>query len=202
MTIERIILILIVAFIVCGCSAKQKIINNNGNSVTVECQPVYGNWCGKGYPAYEVTGYMPEPVDVWDNVCKEHDLCYDNNAGGSKSYCDTALANSLERFDQRGIPAPHQIINAYNYFKENKPFRQFNVSFRDLWNASTISCKGGEGLPTIFCDVGRGRDNCEISMGHQGEGAPCFCDYPNIITRFGVVPGGRFFGHQKTANSF
>jgi len=35
--------------------------------------PVYGNWCGPGYPA---KGENPEPVDLIDQACKAHDQSY------------------------------------------------------------------------------------------------------------------------------
>lgn len=35
--------------------------------------PVYGNWCGPGYPA---KGENPEPVDLIDLACKSHDQSY------------------------------------------------------------------------------------------------------------------------------
>lgn len=82
------------------------------------------------------------------------------------------------------------------------PYRQLNVSFKDLWNANTVKCDGSEGKSILFCDVNMGRHNCEISTGLEMEGAPCFCDYLAINGPNGFFPGGRRFGRQKTANEF
>ena len=175
-----------------GCSHSSRVLNKQGKEVTVQCQPIYGNWCGKGYPAYKVTGYKPDPVDVWDEACMKHDLCYDKDGEDGEEFCDKEFSEELEFLDRQGIPAPHQIINAYNYFKDNKPYRQFGVSFKDIWNAYAVSCRGGEGLPTLFCDVGLGRNNCEISMGYEGENVNCFC----------ATPWGTYRGTQKPADDF
>jgi hypothetical protein len=202
---NNILLFTILTFLIINCSHTQTLITPCGKEVKVKCQPVYGNWCGKGYPAYEVTDYMPEPVDVWDEACKEHDLCYDkhgNYRNTTEKECDELLTQKFELLDLQGIPAPHQIINAYNYFKKNKPYRNMVISSKDLWIANTISCKGNEGIPTVFCDVGRGRDNCEITMGSKVQGTPCFCDYPPTASPFGFIPGGRYWGISKTANEF
>jgi hypothetical protein len=180
-----------------SCSNTDKLRNRNGELVTVNCQPVYGNWCGKGYPAYEVTGIIPSPVDPWDEACMNHDLCYDEYGEANEDMCDKIFSEELERLDSYGMPAPHQIVNAYNYFKDNKPYRNINITFKDLWDTNTLSCDGTEGLPTLFCDVGMGRDNCEISMGFEMEGADCFCDYPR-----GYNPPMRLYGIQKPAHRF
>jgi len=184
---------------VIGCTSTTMVTNRDGEATKVKCQPIYGNWCGKGYPAYKVTGYKPRPVDVWDAACMEHDLCYDKYREEGKEVCDDIFSERIEYIDLEGVPAPHQIINAYNYFKSNKPYRHIYISFKDIWDANTVSCEGGEGIPTLFCDVGLGRDNCEISMGLQEKDLPCFCDFPRG-TRY--APPGRYWGVQKTANDF
>lgn len=189
--------------VLASCSNTQQLKNIEGGESKVTCQPIYGNWCGKGYPAYEVTGFKPRPVDVWDAACKQHDLCYEKYGERGEARCDMKFSSQLERLDSRGVPAPHELINAYNYFKESKPYRQFNITLGDVWDANTMSCRGDEGRPTLFCDVGRGRNNCEISIGRINENGPCFCDYPNLWGPFGrMIPGGRFFGQQKRADEF
>ncbi len=194
--------ILVSGYWLSGCSNTQMIEDVYGNTVEVSCQPVYGNWCGKGYPAYETTGFKPEPVDQWDAACKRHDLCYDKYGEKSKDHCDRNFSNELESIYNSGVPVPHQIVNAYNVFKEHKSYRFVNVSFEDLWDAKTVSCDGTEGIPALFCDVNMGKMNCEVSMGLRMEGARCFCDYPAMQTPMGFFPGRRLFGNMKTANEF
>lgn len=41
--------------------------------VTADEFPIYGNWCGPGYPP---DGENPEPKDVIDQACREHDGMY------------------------------------------------------------------------------------------------------------------------------
>ena len=183
---------LVVSLLLAGtvaCSNQMTLKNKQGEEVRVTCQPIYGNWCGKGYPAYDVTGYKPDPVDVWDEACMQHDICYE---GENRRACDRAFARRLERLDRQGVPAPHQIVNAYNYFKDRKPSRWFNVSFKDFFNVYALSCRGGHGQPVLFCDVGLGRQNCEISIGLEAYGHWCYCDGPS----------GRLVGFQRTADDF
>ncbi|MBF0383145.1 MAG: hypothetical protein HQL69_19155 [Magnetococcales bacterium] len=196
------ILLLLLQFVLLSCSSTQIIKDKKGVKHEVSCQPIYGNWCGKSYPAYEITGIKPKPVDVWDAACRDHDLCYEKFGSTGEKYCDSKFANQLEILDMEGIPAPHQMINAYNYFKKHKPYRQFFVTFDDLWDASNVDCRGNQGLPTLFCNVGRGRDNCEISMGYKGKGVTCSCTYPNIQGPYGWIPGGTLYGRQKIADDF
>ena len=178
---EIIIWIIVTLVVVSGCASNKMLVtNSDGDQVSVKCQPIYGNWCGKGYPAYNITGFKPKPVDVWDEACMQHDFCYGKYDKEKKEVkrigeeiCDREFSQTLEDLDTQGIPAPHQIINAYNYFKENKPYRQIYISWEDIWNVNTLSCEGNEGKPTLFCDVGLGRDNCEISTGIiRQEGMP------------------------------
>ena len=185
-----------------GCASSRIVTSIDGHEVEVKCQPIYGSWCGKDYPAYEATGFKPDPVDQWDEACMEHDLCYDQNGKSGIEKCDREFSHRLERLNISGVPAPHQIINAYNVFKDKKPFREINVSLQDMWNVKTTSCDGRDGVPTIFCDVGMGRDNCEISMGKVDEGERCFCDYPAFYGQRGFFRGGRLWGKQRTASHF
>jgi hypothetical protein len=54
-----------------------------------KCMPLYGNWCGVGYP---VAG-LPPPVDAFDAACMRHDLC---TAGpGPEQSCDVAFVGEL-----------------------------------------------------------------------------------------------------------
>ena len=193
--------------IMTGCSSKTFVRAENGQQVKVECQPIYGSWCGKGYPSYEVTGVKPKPVDIWDEACMEHDLCYDKYGENGEEMCDRKFSNKLEDIHILGIPVPHQIQNAYNVFKEDMIYRAINISFKDIWNANTVSCDGKEGIPALFCDVRMGPYNCEISMGMEWYGEKCFCRYPPfyppLLTPSGYFYGGiTLYGTQRTANDF
>lgn len=183
-----------------ACSNTQTLINSEGEPIKVSCQPVYGKWCGKGYPAYEVTGVQPYPVDQWDNACRNHDLCYDRHGEAGEEHCDRLFARELESIRASGVPVPRAIINAYNVFKEDLRFRSVNITIKDLWDASNLSCDGSEGRPALFCDTGMGPYNCEMASGVVREGSNCFCVYPpSPINGF---QGGRRVGSQKTANEF
>ena len=191
--------------IVLGCNPG-KIVTPEGETVRYRCQPIYGNYCGKGYPAYHLTGYKPRPVDVWDRACMEHDFCYDEEGESGKDLCDDIFAQRLEELSIGGVPAPHEMVNAYNLFKDNKPYRQFYIDLWDILDATGLDCEGGEGEPTLFCDVGFGGYNCEISGQFGWEGAQCYCDYPQGVfdqfTGFLLVSPGRYPGFMRTADFF
>jgi len=53
--------------------------------------PVYGYWCGPGYPK---AGSTPAPFDELDAMCKAHDQCY-ANSGYSNCSCDSTLVKSI-----------------------------------------------------------------------------------------------------------
>lgn len=197
---KLVLLIIPQIFLLFACSNSQIITDRNGQKVEVNCQPVYGRWCGRGYPAYEVTGWMPRPVDQWDNACKNHDLCYDIEGKDGEDYCDRVFSRELEDIRNSGTPVPRAIINAYNIFKEDLQFRSLNVSLSDILDATTLSCTGEEGKAALFCDIGAGPYNCEISQGNAQRNAPCFCDMPFVPQL--RLQQGRYFGEQKTANSF
>jgi hypothetical protein len=69
-----------------------------------KCMPLYGNWCGVGYP---VAGFPP-PVDAFDAACMRHDLC---TAGpGPNQACDVAFVGELHAVAARVgyLPRPLQ----------------------------------------------------------------------------------------------
>lgn len=53
--------------------------------------PLYGNWCGLGYPK---TGENPPALDLVDQACKQHDLCYEQRGQFSCS-CDVELNEEI-----------------------------------------------------------------------------------------------------------
>jgi hypothetical protein len=67
------------------------------NAQAFKCLPVYGNWCGLGYPP---AGTFPPPVDAFDAACMRHDLCV---AGPQpEAPCDIAFVGEL-----RGLALTH-----------------------------------------------------------------------------------------------
>lgn len=50
--------------------------------------PVYGNWCGPGYGS-------GTPIDLLDQGCKNHDMCY-SSRGYHKCSCDRTFLNYVK----------------------------------------------------------------------------------------------------------
>jgi hypothetical protein len=69
-----------------------------------KCMPIYGNWCGVGYP---VAG-APPPVDVFDAACMRHDLCIASPT--PEAACDVAFIDELRGIAAQvgGLPRPLQ----------------------------------------------------------------------------------------------
>ncbi len=147
------------------------------NGKTVTCQPIYGNWCGKGYPADD---YMDSarPVDVWDRACRTHDRCYDRAKGADSAIdkCDRELVQELSGIARRGVPVPRQMSNAYNFFHDNLPYRQVWVSVSDLFDARNLDCRGTEGRAAEFCQC--------PGFWYQTDGNPCVCGHQPVFNGF------------------
>jgi hypothetical protein len=73
-----------VLIIICVCSLIQV-----GASFYI---PMYGNYCG---PGYGDATYTTKPTDELDNICMQHDLCYDQ-FGGVTRLCDVEFVIKLE----------------------------------------------------------------------------------------------------------
>jgi len=170
-------LLLLLLVLIAACTRTETITLDGQGSVDVECLPVYGNWCGQGYPAYEVTGNFPVPVDVWDDACKAHDLCYDKYGDGGKRLCDSILSDEIDRLYDKGYPVPHAMSAAYLFFKRDFRYNQVWISADDFRKPMEYSCKGGDGKAALFCDVGKGRDDCQADTTYFLETGECFCDY-------------------------
>jgi len=69
-----------------------------------KCMPLYGNWCGVGYP---VTGFPP-PIDAFDAACMRHDFCIADS--GSELPCDVAFVGELHSVAAQAgyLPRPLQ----------------------------------------------------------------------------------------------
>lgn len=69
-----------------------------------KCMPIYGNWCGVGYP----NAGAPPPVDEFDAACMRHDFCI---AGSGDSLpCDISFIQELHAVAARVgyLPRPLQ----------------------------------------------------------------------------------------------
>ena len=76
------------------------------------CFPVYGNWCGSGYPK---DGDNPPVWDAFDLACKRHDRCYDRLGAGEKS-CDAHLVTELRALYRQYGYLPRALQWAERYF--------------------------------------------------------------------------------------
>jgi hypothetical protein len=85
--------------------------------------PKYGNWCGPDYPK-NIDG-APNPIDMLDRACQEHDLCYANK-GYMSCVCDSEFNEKIVL----GLKA--------NRFKGPEKF--FAHSFRTYFRTSP--CQG------------------------------------------------------------
>lgn len=175
-----------------ACSNTQTL--PDGTEVT--CQPVYGNWCGKGYPA---DSYMAsaKPVDDWDEACRTHDFCYDeaNGSDSALNRCDSNFANELESIANHGVPVPRQISNAYNVFRDNLPYRSIFVSWGDLFDATNLDCRGIEGKAATFCNCG--------NYWYQTDGQQCICQGPPVFDPYWRrwVPS-QYPGDESSTNDY
>lgn len=84
-----------------------------------KCFPAYGNWCGVNYPP---PGTNPPPVDVFDNACRNHDLCY-AMAGFGSDFCDRGLLIELRTLASRFgyLPRPLQWAESMLGMKSGSP---------------------------------------------------------------------------------
>lgn len=118
------------------------------NDFTGFVLPVYGNWCGPGYPP---NGENPDPVDKLDAVCKEHDLCYET-LGYLSCACDQLLLESLERAIQSRQDYSACTTHGKEMEVQNKIFQLIAGYFK------TSACKRGckEFGDTKVCDASIG----------------------------------------------
>lgn len=79
--------------------------------------PVYGYWCGPGYPK---AGNTPAPFDELDAMCRAHDQCYANN-GYSNCSCDSTLVKSIRLARRAGKDSVRCKHNG-KWRKEKNPY--------------------------------------------------------------------------------
>ena len=98
--------------------------------------PIYGNWCGPGYPA---AGENPTPIDIVDQACKVHDLGYTECAQRDdqlmcEANIDLDLVESLNK--DVGKLDKNQLMVANNigkYFSFQSPFKALSENAKTLF---------------------------------------------------------------------
>ncbi len=130
-----------------------------------KCAPVYGNWCGEDYP---LDGYNPEPVDVWDGFCRDHDKCYEEagNMNFNKEQCDKEFVYKIRQESLKRRFIPIAIRNAHEFFRKGRygDNKLFKIPGRDFGWSMGADCRGGDGEAALFCVYGPGRNQyCELT---------------------------------------
>lgn len=112
------------------------VLSGNANAVALVF-PVYGNWCGPGYPA---AGENPTPIDIVDEACKVHDLGYteclqQDNQLMCEANIDLDLVESL-RNDVGKLDKGQLVIanNIGKYFTFQSPFKALSQNAKSLFS--------------------------------------------------------------------
>jgi len=97
--------------------------------------PIYGNWCGPGYPK---KGENPPTIDELDCACMIHDKCYEKR-GYYNCQCDVELVRDI------------QLIDYDSYSAEAKHARYLIISCFE--NSACEGCKETvvDGILTTVC---------------------------------------------------
>jgi len=85
-------------------SKKQTDISSSGFSI-------YGNWCGPNHPP-DVNN-APEPIDLLDQQCKTHDLCYVEK-GYLDCHCDRVMVLEIDQTQKSKKYTVQQYLVAQN----------------------------------------------------------------------------------------
>ncbi len=159
------ILYAIFAFLTSGCAQALYPVGLK------DCAPVYGSWCGEGYPNVG----DPDPVDSWDDACRSHDLCYEE-AGDNKREklaCDDEFIEELDDLANYDFPIPVEMRNARSWFaKRNTGQLYIWVPAKDMAWSMAADCDGSDGRAAKFCDVGN--FYCEMAY-DMPEYSRCVC---------------------------
>lgn len=136
-----------------------------------DCAPVYGNWCGENYP---LTGYNPQPVDAWDEACRDHDKCYDSGKG--KATCDDEFLRDLERLSEQRL-APRRMYNVYSWFRRDGRVEGWFKFSDETWGV-LADCRGGDGRAAEFYCAINARAECELDPTERPgrAGMACTCN--------------------------
>ena len=76
--------------------------------------PIYGNWCGPGYPKPDEN---PQSIDALDEACKRHDLCYRSNKTNVvyDNSCDLDVLDDLEKIDNKALTQDQVSVKSLMY---------------------------------------------------------------------------------------
>jgi len=77
--------------------------------------PIYGNWCGPGHPG---GNNYPMPIDIIDDACRGHDLCYRQH-GFFERKCDTEFVQNLREIAYLSKNKSVVRRNMLNYMSTN-----------------------------------------------------------------------------------
>jgi hypothetical protein len=100
--------------------------------------PIYGNWCGPGFP---VKGENPIPIDIIDEQCKQHDLKYDicelhTDTLVCEAIADLELVDSI-RGNLDGLDRGQLLVanNIAKYFSVQAPMKKRTDKTKKLFMA-------------------------------------------------------------------
>jgi hypothetical protein len=133
------------------------LFSSNINADSIEL-PIYGNWCGLGYPA---KGENPTPIDLIDEACKSHDNKYtqceqldDRLSCEAKADFELVelLRNDVDKLN-RG-----QLIIANNigkYFVLQAPVKHIAENLENLFNDRLeVATDLTDGTKNALLDIG------------------------------------------------
>jgi len=142
---------------------------SNINAATLEF-PVYGNWCGPGYPA---KGENPVPIDIVDKVCKSHDVKYthceqDENRLVCEATADLemvhSLRNDVDKFDRPQLIIANQLGK---YFSIQAPVKVETDKIKKLFSDRIqVSTELQEQAELALLDVGNKLHIMKVKLLH------------------------------------
>ena len=133
------------------------LFSSNINADSIEL-PIYGNWCGLGYPP---DGENPAPIDLIDEACKSHDNKYTQcEQKDDRLSCEAKadfelvelLRNDVDKLD-RG-----QLIIANNigkYFVIQAPVKYIAENTKNLFSDRLeVATELTDGTKNALLDIG------------------------------------------------
>lgn len=90
-------------------NAESSAENKSSNSKTGFS--MHGNWCGPNHP--KDVNNANDPIDILDQQCKTHDLCYVDK-GEFDCSCDRNMVLNIDNTQKRNSYSPKQYLLAQN----------------------------------------------------------------------------------------
>jgi len=171
----------LMALLASSCATSNN-YGSTGNDST-SCTPVYGNWCGPGYPS---DGNNPRPVDVWDRACRAHDKCYEARGDKDKGCDEEFLYRLWELHVGHGLPMPTSMRSAQSWFTQDG-YVSVYIDWEDLFTLG-YDCSGGEGKRGFACATPSASCSKPMAIDYFNPafGTDCVCRFPMPM---GPVPG-------------